>query len=215
MAKDGLGIIVVGVVLALVLTTGAVIKEFWLLKALAFLSWIFLGFSLYFFRDPERTIPSGEDLIVSAGDGTVIEIKQVFEEQYLKAQAIQVSIFLSVFNVHINRVPMSGRVGFFHYQRGKFVQAYKHSASKENEQTIIGIENEHAKLVVKQIAGILARRIICQLKEGDMVSRGARFGMIKFGSRVDLMLPLSTEIKVQLHQKVKGGETIIAKIKID
>ena len=185
MAKDGLSIIIWGLLVALIITTGAVLKDFWLLKILAVLCWVFVGFSLYFFRDPERTIPAGEEGIVSAGDGTVVEIKEVFEDQYLKAKAIQVSIFLSVFNVHINRVPMSGRVGFYHYQRGKYVQAYKQIASKENEQTVIGIENDHAKVVVKQIAGILARRIVCRLRAGEVVKKGERFGMIKFGSRVD------------------------------
>ena len=170
---------------------------------------------MFFFRDPERVIPTDENVILSAGDGKVVEIKDVFEDHFLKSKAKQISIFLSVFDVHINRIPISGKVGYFQYVRGKFVQAYKSIASSENEQTVIGIENDQLKIVVKQIAGILARRIVCHIREGFSVTKGERFGMIKFGSRVDMLLPNHVEILVNVGDKVKGGETVIAKISPD
>ena len=212
MSKEGFSIIFGVILVALVLTIGAVVLNSTLLKISAVLVWIFVVFSFYFFRDPERTVPPDENLILSAGDGKVVDIKEVFEDRYFHGQARKISIFLSVFNVHINRIPISGKVGYFEYKPGKFVQAFKPIASTENEQTIIGIENGKTKVVVKQIAGILARRIVCHIREGYSVKRGERFGMIKFGSRVDLIIPLDAEVLVKLGDKVKGGETAIAKI---
>jgi len=214
-AKDGLGIIVGAVFFAIIVTIGSVILSSMFTKIFAVLGWIFVIFSLFFFRDPERTIPAGDDLILSAGDGKVVEIRDVFEDHFLKSEAKQVSIFLSVFDVHINRIPISGTVGYFKYLPGKFVQAYKQIASRDNEQTIIGIENDRTKVVIKQIAGILARRIVCRIREGFSVQKGERFGMIKFGSRVDMILPENCEILVNVGDKVKGGETAIAKISSD
>lgn len=215
MAKEGLGIIIGAVLFAIVVTIGAVILSSMLTKIFAVIGWIFVVFSLFFFRDPERKIPVNVDLILSAGDGKVVEIRDVFEDHFLKGNAKQISIFLSVFDVHINRIPISGTVGYFKYLPGKFVQAYKQIASRENEQTVIGIENGQTKIVVKQIAGILARRIVCHIREGSSVKRGERFGMIKFGSRVDLIIPENCEILVNVGEKVKGGETAIAKISPD
>lgn len=212
MAKEGFGILFGVILAALILTIGGMVSHSALLKIVAALMWIFVLFSFYFFRDPERTIPPDEDLILSAGDGKVVDIKEVFEDRYFHGQARKISIFLSVFDVHINRIPISGKVGYFEYKPGKFVQAFKPIASTENEQTIIGIENEKTKVIVKQIAGIIARRIVCHIREGYSVKRGARFGMIKFGSRVDLIIPLDAEVLVKLGDKVKGGETAIAKI---
>lgn len=211
-AKDGYVIIAGAVLFALIITVGAILTGSLFTKLFTVLSWLFVGFSLFFFRDPERTIPPGEDLILSAADGTVVDIKEVQEDKFIKNRAKQVSIFLSVFNVHVNRVPISGRVGYFNYVPGKFIQAYKDKASEDNEQTIIGIENSKTKIVMKQIAGILARRIVCNIREGNSVNRGERFGMIKFGSRVDMIFPQDVEVVVNVGQKVKGGESIIAKI---
>lgn len=213
--KDGYTIIAGAVLLALVVTIGAILTGSLLIKVFTFFGWIFVIFCLFFFRDPERTIPPGDDLIVSSGDGSVVEIKEITENSYLKSSATQVSIFLSVFDVHINRIPMSGKVGYFKYLPGKFIQAYKNKASEENEQTIIGIENRKTKIVIKQIAGIIARRIVCNIREGFSVNRGERFGMIKFGSRVDMIFPPNVEVLVHVGQKVKGGESIIAKIHSD
>lgn len=212
LTKDGTDVILVAISGVIIFTLAGFICSAIIAKLLMVSSWIFLLFTFYFFRDPERIIPPDENAIVSAADGKVVEIKEIVENQYLQSNAKQISVFMSIFNVHVNRIPMSGQVGFFEYRPGKFVKAYKQAASKENEQTVIGIENPHCKILMKQIAGILARRIVCHLREGFHVQRGERFGMIKFGSRVDMILPSSAKITVQLNQKVKGGETIIAKI---
>jgi len=212
LTKDGTDVILVAISGVIIFTLAGFICSAIIAKLLMVSSWIFLLFTFYFFRDPERIIPPDENAIVSAADGKVVEIKEIVENQYLQSNAKQISVFMSIFNVHVNRIPMSGQVGFFEYRPGKFVKAYKNAASKENEQTVIGIENPHCKILIKQIAGILARRIVCHLREGFHVQRGERFGMIKFGSRVDMILPSSAKITVQLNQKVKGGETIIAKI---
>lgn len=119
------------------------------------------------------------------------------------------SVFMSIFAVHVNRLPVSGQVKYVKYNSGKFLPAFKDKASLENEQTELGIENDHGRIILKQIAGIFARRIVCKVKPGDSVKAGERFGMIKFGSRVDLFLPENVEIKVKLNQKVKAGETVI------
>lgn len=213
MAKEGLGFILGALLFAVIMSAGAWVSGSLLTKILAVLGWVFLGFSIYFFRDPERTIPPGDDILVSPADGKVVAITETHEDHFIQGKAKKISIFLSVFDVHVNRAPMSGTVGYFHYQPGKFLPAYKSAASAENEQTVIGIERDSTKIVVSQIAGILARRIVCYLREGFRVKKGQRIGMIKFGSRVDLFLPLSAEILVAINQKVKGGETIIAKLK--
>jgi phosphatidylserine decarboxylase len=182
------------------------------LKWLSIIAVVLFVFVCYFFRDPQRTIPSGENRIVSPADGTVVGIKTVRDDTYLKTEVTQVSIFLSVFNVHINRIPISGKISYFKYFSGKFLAAWNEKASIENEQTHLVIENGKIKLVMKQIAGLIARRIICRVAQGDQVTRGDRFGMIKFGSRVDLLLPKNVAIRVKLKDTVTGGESIIGEI---
>ena len=164
---------------------------------------------IYFFRDPEREIPAGDNLVVSPADGKVVMIRDIYEDQFLKSDAIQVSIFLSVFNVHVNRIPISGTIKYFKYVRGAFLAAFNHDASVKNEQTVIGIERPACKVLFKQIAGLLARRIVFIPKENDSVLIGDRCGIIKFGSRVDIILQKNTEIKVKVGDKVAGGESII------
>lgn len=166
--------------------------------------------TFWFFRDPDRIIPAGEGLIVSPADGKIIAVSEVKEERFLKDRAIKVSIFLNLFDVHVNRIPCSGRIRGIVYQPGKFLAANKDLASTENEQNAILLETPSGvKIVFVQVAGLVARRIVCWTKEGDEVERGARFGMIRFGSRTDLFLPLGTEIKVTPGQKVKGGASVI------
>jgi len=175
-------------------------------------SLIFFMFSLfivYFFRDPERITPNGDKLIVSAADGRVISIKPAGNMEFIGTDGTLVSIFMSVFDVHVNRIPVSGSVNYIKYNAGKFLPAFRDKASLENEQTEIGLQTAHGRIVMKQIAGIIARRIVCKIKSGDPVTTGMRFGMIKFGSRVDLYLPGNVEIKIKPNQKVKAGETII------
>jgi phosphatidylserine decarboxylase len=185
------------------------------LRVLGVISWALAAFTIYFFRDPEREIPPGVGLVVSPADGTVIGIDELAEPDFVKARTRRVTIFLSPFNVHVNRVPYDGEVKYFRYKKGRFFVASKPAASTENEQSIIGLETREGKIVFKQIAGTLARRIVCEIREGHRVRRGERFGMIKFGSRMEVFLPLSSEIKVRLQEKVKAGESIIGELKHD
>ena len=172
----------------------------------------FLGaFTLYFFRDPEREIPSGAQIIVSPADGHVIGIDQVDYAPFIEGPAKRISIFLSIFDVHINRAPIEGTVGYRHYHPGKFFPANIDKASLDNEQNAIGIEDAGFKVLVKQIAGIVARRIVCWVDNGSKLARGDRFGLIRFGSRTELYMPLSAKIEVQIGQKVQGGATIVGR----
>jgi phosphatidylserine decarboxylase len=170
-------------------------------------------FVLFFFRDPERTVPAGGGVVVSPADGKVIVIKDIFEPTYLKQDVKQISIFLSVFNVHVNRSPIDGTVELVKYNPGKFLVASVDKASLDNEQTSMIIANGKNKILVKQIAGLIARRIVCYAKAGDAIKRGERYGLIRFGSRVDIFLPKDAEIKVKLGDRVKGARDIIGVMK--
>jgi phosphatidylserine decarboxylase len=169
-------------------------------------------FMLLFFRDPERKIPEGEGIFVSPADGKVILIKDVFEKDYLKSESKEISIFMSLLNVHVNRVPCDGRVGFIKHSPGRFMAAYKDAASMENENTIMVINGKGGKIVVRQVAGFLARRIVCRVKVGDELRRGERYGMVKFGSRLDVYLPKDVKIKVKVGDKLKAGESILGQM---
>ena len=210
MAKDGWPFVLPFATLA-ILSFAAALKAdrpwLWLLSFFLLFLTLFLA---YFFRDPERTIPSIENLILAPADGKVIAIEPASEPLFLKSQAQKISIFLSPLDVHINRIPASGKVDYLSYLPGKFLAAYKDKASTDNEQTAIGISTPNGKILFKQIAGVLARRIVCRLKLGQDVQIGERFGMIRFGSRVDIFLPEGLELKVQKGDKVVGGETELA-----
>ncbi len=213
MTKESLTFIVPALGIALILfAVWAYSAEMiiFLFAAIFLLLSLFLAF---FFRDPERKVPDGENLILSSADGKIISVKPFDNLEFVGEKGTLVSVFMSVFNVHVNRAPISGNVRYFKYNPGKFHPAFKDKASLENEQTELGLENEHGKIILKQIAGIIARRIVCKVKPGDLVKAGQRFGMVKFGSRVDLFLPENVEIKVKLKQKVKAGETIIGVFK--
>lgn len=213
MSKEGTGTIVGMILVAGFVVISAVVMSHWYLTVLAVVCILLTAIVVYFFRDPERTVPQDANLILSPADGKVVEIKDEFEKDFIKSTCTRVSIFLSVFDVHVNRIPVSGKVGYLRYQKGSFVQAYKSRASHVNEQTIIGIEYQKSKIVFKQIAGLLARRIVCDIRDGDNVTAGERFGIIKFGSRVDIFLTDDVELKVSMNQKVKGGESIIGVIR--
>ncbi|HYL69002.1 MAG TPA: phosphatidylserine decarboxylase [Candidatus Limnocylindria bacterium] len=170
---------------------------------------IFLGlFVFYFFRDPDRTIPGGADTIVSPADGRVVEI---LDEPFDSVPGRRVSIFLAVWNVHIQRAPVSGRIADVIYRPGRFYGAFRARASQENEQNVIYIDSPHGRVVFKQIAGAIARRVLCWKSKGETVALGDRVGMIRFGSRVDVWLPAATQVVVSRGQNVKGGESILAK----
>ena len=170
-------------------------------------------FVLFFFRDPERQVPEGKGIVVSPADGKVIVIKDIYEPTYLKRDVKQISIFLSVFNVHVNRAPVEGTVELVKYNPGKFHVASVDKASLDNEQTAMVIANGKDKVLVKQIAGLIARRIVCYAKAGDAIARGERYGLIRFGSRTDIFLPKDAEITVKLGDRVKGARDIIGVLK--
>ncbi len=190
--------------------------------AVAFLqvTWLTVFFGLltvqvfWFFRDPQRTVPDGKNLVVSPADGKVVVVAEAEEERFLKGKAKKISIFLNVFDVHVNRVPSTGRVLAITYQPGKFLAADKALASTENEQNAVFLETDSGhRMVFIQIAGLIARRIVCWTREGSQLERGERYGMIRFGSRTDIFLPLDTEIKVSLGDRVKGGTSVIGVLK--
>lgn len=170
--------------------------------------WFLAAFVLYFFRDPERTIPPG-DVVVSPADGKVVDVREVEMEAQ---RAWKISIFLSVFDVHVNRAPLSGTIQNLRYQRGRFLMAFRPEASVENEQNTITIEGERLTVTFKQIAGTIARRIVFRKKLGDRVELGERVGLIKFGSRVDVFLPLEVPPAVAVGDRVRGGSSVLARI---
>jgi phosphatidylserine decarboxylase len=172
-------------------------------------SLVILGFATNFFRDPERITPAGDNFVIAPADGKVVAVKQVMENEFFHSQVWQVSIFMSPIDVHVNRAPITGTVKYARYVKGEYFAAFEDKASEKNEQMIIGIENAKKRVMFKQIAGFIARRIVCTLKLGDTVNAGERFGMIKFGSRVDVFLPIFTNIRVHVGDRTKSGETIL------
>jgi len=168
-----------------------------------------LGFVLYFFRDPRRTVEINDNVIIAPADGKIVVIEEVDENEYFKDKRLQVSIFMSPANVHVNRTPISGQVTYAKYHPGKYLVAWHPKSSTDNERNTIVIGNQKLEILVRQIAGAMARRIVSYLDEGDDVVQGNELGFIKFGSRVDLFLPIDTKIEVNLKEKVKGGKTII------
>jgi phosphatidylserine decarboxylase len=177
---------------------------------LAFLSLFFMLFCLFFFRNPARSTKEAEDRFVSPADGKVTEIKEIKESEFLGAEAVRVSIFMSLASVHVNRAPGDGRVVRVEHRPGKFKLAWKTEVDKENERNYILIEGNGEKILVVQIAGFLARRITSYVREGDEVKRGDPLGIIAFGSRVDIYLPKSYECMIKLHEMVKAGATLLA-----
>ncbi len=171
-----------------------------------------LLFVLNFFRDPCRAIPAEERVIVSPADGKVVEIVEE-QDALLDEPYRRISIFLDIFNVHVQRTPVAGQIEKIRYNKGKFLNAASHKASLDNEQTAVIIRTGNQKVLVKQIAGLIARRIVCWAKEGDNYNLGQRFGLIRFGSRVDLFLPLNAEVKISLGDHVSGGSSIIGYLK--
>jgi phosphatidylserine decarboxylase len=180
----------------------------WIIYILSFALFVII---LQFFRSPSIKISTDETQVLCPADGKVVVIEETVETEFLKDKRIQLSVFMSPINVHINRNPISGVVKYFKYNPGKYLVAWHPKSSTENERTTIAVENRAGVTVLfRQIAGALARRIVWYVKEGDVVEQGQQFGFIKFGSRVDVFLPLGTEIKVGLNEVVKGGKTVLA-----
>ncbi len=185
----------------------------------AWLSWVIfvitlglLLFMISFFRVPKRQLTTGDGLIIAPADGKVVVIEEAFDEEYFKDKRLQVSVFMSPANVHQNRTPVAGEVVYNQYHKGKYLVAWNPKSSTENERHTVVIRSTKAEILVKQIAGALARRIINYLQVGEKVEQSAEMGFIKFGSRVDILLPPNAEIKVKLNEVVKGGVTVLAKI---
>ncbi|TRX36928.1 phosphatidylserine decarboxylase family protein [Flavobacterium sp. ZT3R18] len=196
---------------ALLLSDYFIIDNFWLTKSIQVIAFLLLITVLQFFRNPKRTVEINENHIIAPVDGKVVVIEEVYESEYFKDKRIQVSIFMSPINVHVTRYGLSGLVKFSKYHPGKFLVAWHPKASEENERTTVVIENKtFGAILYRQIAGALARRIVNYAQEGMQVVQGTDAGFIKFGSRVDVFLPLGTPINVVLNQKAIGGKTIIA-----
>ncbi len=209
-AREGLLFIGIGVaaaVGALSLAFNYSTVPLWIaaLVLLALAIWI-----LYFFRDPERTGERGERVVVSPADGKVVQLTEVDEPAFVRGRAIRISVFMNVFSVHVNRYPVSGKVAYVHYNAGKFLNAASDKASLENEQMSVGIESAHGRVLVRQIAGLIARRIVNYAKVGAQADQGARMGIIRFGSRVDIFIPPSSKVRVRLGDVSLAGVTVLS-----
>ena len=211
--KEGGKIILISTTLTVLflLLADTFISTLWLQKTIEIVVLLLLIIVLQFFRNPVRTVAINDNHIIAPVDGKVVVIEEVFEGEYFKDKRMQVSIFMSPINVHVTRYPVNGLVKFSKYHPGKFLVAWHPKASEENERTTIVVENKvFGEILYRQIAGALAKRIVNYAEEGTQVVQGTDAGFIKFGSRVDLFLPLGTEISVKLNEKAVGGKTIIA-----
>lgn len=213
--REGWPTIIITLIFSAIITFIAhyFLGEYLWIKALSWALSIFLLITvLQFFRNPKRTVTLDDNNIIAPADGKVVVIEEVSDAEYFHDRRIQVSIFMSPINVHVNRFPISGIVKYVKYHAGLYLVAWHPKSSTENERTTVVVEHSNGRSVLfRQIAGALARRIVYYCKEGDKAVQGAEFGFIKFGSRVDLLLPPGTKIEVQLNQKVTGGRTVIAR----
>lgn len=208
--REGLIFILGGLVLTLIFIGSANRFNSYGLFALSLVFALLTLFVTFFFRDPDRTCPEEPLLLVAPADGKIVDIKKIPHHPFIGGEAVKISIFLSIVDVHVNRIPISGVVNYVKYIPGKFFAAFEDKASDLNEQTEIGLTSSDGhKIAVKQIAGIIARRIVCRLKDNDSVTIGQRFGMIRFGSRTDIILPVDSRLNISLGDKVLGGQTII------
>jgi phosphatidylserine decarboxylase len=186
----------------------------WLRGMLTVISAVLLLFTISFFRDPQRVAPKDPKAIVAPADGTIVEVRTVHEPYFLNGEATMVAIFLSVFDVHVQRAPIDGEIKFVKYHKGKFLDARDMNASLENENRVIGlVAADGYRVTVRQIAGIIARRIVGWADPGTKLARGERLGMIRFGSRVELFLPPGTQVMAKVGDYAKGGETVLARRK--
>jgi phosphatidylserine decarboxylase len=211
-AREGLLFIGIAAVIAVSAFGFAVSRRSWGLWLAAFVLLLLALWVAYFFRDPERVGERGPSLVVSPADGKLIMITEVDEPSFMHGRAIRLSIFMNVFNVHVNRYPVSGKVGYVHYNKGKFFNAAAEKSSLENEQMSVGIEAPSYKVLVRQIAGLIARRIVTYSKVGQQVKQGDRMGIIRFGSRVDVFLPPGSTIRARLGDATTAGVTVLGEL---
>jgi phosphatidylserine decarboxylase len=200
-APEGWAFILVPLVLALALAGAGWLK-------VAAVVGVVAAFMAFFFRDPERTPPSLPGAILAPADGKVLEVRDGLDDPFV-GPARMVSIFLSPLDVHVNRAPLGGLVVGVEYRPGEKVAAYRPDAGERNERTVVAIQGEAARVVVRQVAGALARRIVCRVRPGDKVALGERFGLIKFGSRTDVVMPAAADVRVRRGDRVRGGETVV------
>jgi len=191
------------------------ILAYWVWPWLVILPVLLFLFISYFFRNPTREIVLDELMLVSPADGVVMDVERVMEDQFLKGESIRVRIFLSIFNVHVNRSPMAGEVVFRSYRPGQMIPAFKSHASEVNEKNYVGIQNTHLQILVTQVTGFIARRIVCWVNKGDKVVKGERYGLIKFGSCSEIFVPTNVEIMVSPGDKVRGGITVIGRVSVE
>ena len=211
-AREGYLFIGVAVVAAASSFALAVARRSWTLWLLAIVVTLIALWVAYFFRDPERTGARGATLVVAPADGRLIMMTEVDEPAFIKGRAIRMSIFMNVFNVHVNRYPIDGVVGYVHYNKGKVLNASAEKSSIENEQMSVGIETGPRRILVRQIAGLIARRIVTYSRVGENVRQGDRMGMIRFGSRVDVFVPPDAQVRAQVGELSTAGTTILAEL---
>ena len=203
---------VISIIVFILFAIGIFLSNPYLKYSLFIIGAFLVVFSLNFFRDPERTSPASENVVVTPADGKVLIIKEVLPNRFIEEPSWQISVFMSPLNVHVNRIPINGKVSYVKYVEGEYLVAYHDKADERNERSEIGIESKHGKVFFTQVAGYVARRIIYDLKVGEDVKMGERFGMIKFGSRVDVIVPKKWNLKVKEGDIVTAGETILFEI---
>ncbi len=211
-AREGLLFIVIAALIAAGTFAFALNRRSWPLWLAAVVLVVVAVWVAYFFRDPERTGERGERLVIAPADGKVVAITEVEEPAFMHEKAIRISIFMNVFNVHVNRYPVSGIVRYVQYNAGKFLNAAQDKASLENEQSSVGIESGSNRVLVRQIAGLIARRIVTYSKDGQRVTQGDRMGIIRFGSRVDVFLPVTAKPRVKVGEPTFAGVTVVAEL---
>ena len=212
-AREGFLFILIAALIAAGTFAVALNRRSWPLWLAALMLTVVAIWVAYFFRDPERTGERGERVVIAPADGKVVQVSEVDEPAFLHERALRVSIFMNVFNVHVNRYPVTGTVRYVHRNPGKFLNAATEKSSLENEQTSVGIESGSNRVLVRQIAGLIARRIVTYSKEGEHVQQGERMGIIRFGSRVDVFLPVTTAVRVRVGDVTYAGVTVIAELR--
>lgn len=200
---------VIAVITFILISLSFFVQNNYLKAVLIIVAVLLLVFSMNFFRDPDRTSPSRDNIVVSPADGKVLFVKDVVEDKFIRGKAKQVSIFMSPLNVHVNRIPIDGKVEYLQYHKGKYIAAFEDKASEVNERAEFGITGKYGRVFFTQVAGFVARRIVYEISKGDSVKIGERFGMIKFGSRVDVIVPEECIVNIKKDDEVKAGETIL------
>jgi len=211
-AREGYPFIGIATVLAVAAFALALARRSWTLWLLAVVLTILALWVAYFFRDPERTGERGTHIVVAPADGKLIMMTEVDEPAFVGGRAMRLSIFMNVFNVHVNRYPVDGIVKYVHYNKGRFLNAAAEKSSLENEQSSVGIDTGEYRILVRQIAGLVARRIVTYSRMNDAVKQGDRMGIIRFGSRVDIFIPVDAKLRIKLGTLTTAGSTVLAEL---